>query len=90
METNPNIPQRSGSKIWLWVVVIIVVLAAGGAGWYFFIRKSAEGGSCTSDSRCQTGLKCANKICSSGKIGSTCAGTSIFALQYLFFWVATL
>lgn len=72
METN-QMPQSSSSKVWLWVIVVIIVLAAGGAAWYFFIRKSAEGGSCTSDSKCQSGLKCANKTCSSGKIGSACA-----------------
>ncbi len=57
----------------LWVIIIVIVLAAlGFGGWYFFLKKSPEGGSCASASKCETGLKCVNKICSSGKLKSGC------------------
>lgn len=58
-------------------LVVIIILAGGGyAGWYYFIKKSPEGGTCTNANRCETGLKCINKTCSSGKTGSTCAKTA--------------
>jgi len=58
------------------ILVIILLGAAGTAGWYFFLKKSPEGGSCQSAKRCEQGLKCANKICSSGKVGAACAQKS--------------
>lgn len=58
------------------IILIIVIAALGFGGWYYFIRKSAEGGSCTNDSRCEQGLKCLNKTCSSGKKGSSCSQKS--------------
>jgi len=58
----------------IWVIVVVIVLVAlGFGGWYLFLKKSFEGGACSADSKCQTGLKCVNKICSSGKVGSVCA-----------------
>ena len=60
-------------KGFLWGLIIVIVLAvAGYAGWYYFLKKSPEGGTCRNESRCEQGLKCVNKICSSGKIGSGC------------------
>jgi len=57
----------------LWVIIILIVLAAVGfGGWYLFLKKSPEGGACASASKCEAGLKCANKICSSGKLNSGC------------------
>jgi len=53
-------------------IIILVILALGFLGWQFLLKKSAEGGSCKSEKNCQTGLKCINKICSSGKAGSVC------------------
>lgn len=55
------------------LVVVIILAALGFGGWYFFLKKSPEGGACTFDSKCEAGLKCANKFCSSGKTGSSCA-----------------
>jgi hypothetical protein len=58
-------------------LVVIIVLASGGyAGWFYLIKKSPEGGTCTSQNRCEEGLKCINKTCSSGKTGSACAQTT--------------
>jgi len=54
----------------IFVVVILAVLGLG--GWYFFLRKFPEGAACKSIENCETGLKCANKICSSGNAGSNC------------------
>jgi len=55
-------------------VLIAAVLAVGGyAGWYYMIKKNPEGGICTNANRCETGLKCVNKTCSSGKINSVCS-----------------
>jgi len=34
---------------------------------------SSEGGNCTADANCETGLKCTTGKCSSGKVGSVCA-----------------
>jgi len=34
---------------------------------------STEGGTCTADANCQTGLKCVSDKCSSGKVSSVCA-----------------
>jgi len=59
------------------IIVIIVILAvASAAGWFFLIKKSAEGGRCTNDARCETGLKCLNQKCSSGQKGSSCTQKS--------------
>ena len=56
------------------ILVVLLILAVGGvAGWYFFIKKSPEGGACINDQKCVTGLKCINKTCSSGQIGSVCS-----------------
>jgi hypothetical protein len=59
-------------KFVIGLAVIIVLAAAGLAGWYYFIKKSPEGGKCTNSSRCQTGLKCVDGFCSSGKVNSPC------------------
>jgi hypothetical protein len=53
-------------------IIILVILALGFLGWQSLAKKSAEGGSCKSDNNCQTGLRCINNICSSGKAGSVC------------------
>lgn len=37
------------------------------------VSLSAEGGACTADANCETGLKCISSKCSSGKVGSVCA-----------------
>lgn len=58
------------------IVIIVILVAAGAAGWFFLIRKSAEGGRCSNDSRCETGLKCLNQKCSSGQKGSSCTQKS--------------
>jgi len=55
------------------IFVIIVIAIIGYGGWYYFIKKSPEGGNCASSSRCEQGLNCLSKICSSGKLGSSCA-----------------
>lgn len=61
-------------KSFLWGLTIIIILAGlGFGGWYLFIKKSPEGGNCQSDTKCEQGLKCTNKTCSSGNVGSTCA-----------------
>jgi hypothetical protein len=65
--------SRSKSKVWLWTVLIIIITGGLAFGsWYFFLKKSVEGGVCNSNSKCETGLTCANKVCSSGKAGSAC------------------
>lgn len=53
-------------------IIILVILVLGFLGWEFLLKKSAEGGDCKSEKDCQTGLKCINNICSSGKAGSPC------------------
>ena len=64
-------------KSLIWGIIVIIILAAAGfGGWYFFLKKSPEGGACRNQSTCQTGLKCINKICSSGAKGSVCAQKS--------------
>lgn len=64
-------------KAAVWAIVIIVILAGlGFGGWYYFFKKSPEGGTCQNASRCEQGLKCINKTCSSGKVGSTCSQKS--------------
>ncbi|HAI74594.1 MAG TPA: hypothetical protein DCS28_00355 [Candidatus Moranbacteria bacterium] len=37
------------------------------------VALNTEGGTCTADANCQTGLKCVTGKCSSGKVGSVCA-----------------
>lgn len=37
------------------------------------VALSMEGGTCTADANCQTGLKCVSGKCSSGKVSSVCA-----------------
>lgn len=37
------------------------------------VTLSTEGGTCTADASCQTGLKCVSGKCSSGKVSSVCA-----------------
>lgn len=54
------------------IIVIILLAAAGFGGWYYFLKKSPEGGTCRNEARCEQGLKCVNKICSSGKLSSGC------------------
>jgi hypothetical protein len=59
-------------KIAIIIIIIIILVALGLGGWYFFLKKLPEGAVCKSVENCETGLKCANKICSSGKAGSSC------------------
>jgi len=58
------------------IVVVVILAVAGAAGWFFLIKKSAEGGRCSNDSRCETDLKCLNQRCSSGQKGSSCTQKS--------------
>ncbi|MCX6765942.1 MAG: hypothetical protein NT136_03210 [Candidatus Moranbacteria bacterium] len=37
------------------------------------VALSVEGGNCTTNTNCETGLKCISNKCSSGKVGSVCA-----------------
>ncbi len=61
-------------KRFFWGLFTVVIIAAlGFGGWFFFIKKSAEGGPCRNDTTCETDLKCINRTCSSGKLGSICA-----------------
>lgn len=53
-------------------IIILVILVLGFLGWQFLLKKSVAGGSCKSANNCETGLKCINNICSSGKTGSVC------------------
>lgn len=62
-----------GAKALLIVLIVIFLVAVGVGTWYLFMKKSAEGETCNTNSKCETGLNCANKICSSGKAGSSCA-----------------
>ena len=55
------------------LIIVVVILVLGFFGWQFLTKKNTEGGSCKSEKNCQTGLKCINNICSSGKEGSVCA-----------------
>jgi hypothetical protein len=59
-------------KIVIIIFVIVILATLGLGGWYFFLRKLPEGAVCKSETTCETGLKCANKICSSGGMGSSC------------------
>ena len=59
-------------KIVIIIFVIIILAVLGLGGWYFFLRKLPEGAVCKNTESCETGLKCANKICSSGEVGSSC------------------
>ncbi len=55
------------------IIFVIVILATLGiGGWYFFLRKLPEGAICKDTASCEIGLKCTNKICSSGEMGSSC------------------
>ena len=59
-------------KIVIIIFTVVILVALGFGGWYFFLRKLPEGAACKSTTSCETGLKCANKICSSGGAGSSC------------------
>lgn len=60
-------------KGFLWGLFIVIILAAlGFGGWYFFLKKGPEGSICVTSSKCEDGLKCLNKTCSSGETGSSC------------------
>ena len=60
----------------IWIILIVLLfLAAGFGGWFFFLKKSPEGGKCAGNNQCESGLKCVNHLCSSGKEGSVCQGT---------------
>ncbi|MCX6810454.1 MAG: hypothetical protein NTY30_01800 [Candidatus Berkelbacteria bacterium] len=73
MPEEMELGKKNGGKN-IWIILIIVVIAAAIIGdWYFFLKKSAEGGSCSSDRRCETNLKCISKTCSSGARGSACS-----------------
>lgn len=62
------------TKVILPIALLIFLLGASGiGGWYLFLKKNPEGGSCKSDSRCESGLKCVSGVCSSGKAGSVCS-----------------
>ena len=62
-----------GGKTALIVVIVVILVAVAGLSvWYFFMKKSPEGGVCKSAAQCEDGFKCLNKICSSGKTGSSC------------------
>jgi len=63
---------KSGTRALLIILIVVILLAIGVGGWYFFLKKSVEGGTCNSDTKCETGLTCANKVCSSGAAGSSC------------------
>ncbi len=58
-------------KILIGLIVILLLIVAGYGFWFYFIKKSPEGGRCTSDAKCEIG-KCVNKSCSSGKLNSAC------------------
>ena len=65
--------KRADKKVFFWVVLAFIILVIAAAGsWYLFIKKSAEGEACSSTTKCETGLTCENKVCSSGKAGSVC------------------
>ena len=67
-----EIPLRGMKKIIIIISIIVILAVLGLGGWYFFLRKLPEGAACKSAENCETGLKCANKICSSGKADSAC------------------
>lgn len=67
-----KIISNSMKKIIIAIFVIIILIVLGFGGWYFFLRKLPEGAVCKSIESCETGLKCVNQICSSGKSGSAC------------------
>lgn len=72
MQDEVKAQSRSGNKALLIILIVIVLVAIGTGVWYFFLKKSAEGEACSSSSKCETGLTCANKVCSSGVAGSSC------------------
>lgn len=55
------------------VAIIAVVALVGGGVWYLTSQKTAEGGACANDAKCQSGLKCVFSVCSSRKTGSPCS-----------------
>jgi hypothetical protein len=59
-------------KVVIIIFVIVILAALGVGGWYFFLRKLPEGAVCKNTESCEAGLKCANKVCSSGEMGSSC------------------
>jgi hypothetical protein len=67
-----NIINKNMKKIVIIVFVIVILAALGFLGWYLLLRKFPEGAVCKNTTNCETGLKCANKICSSGGMGSSC------------------
>ncbi len=69
-------------KIAIIIFIIIILIALGLGGWYFFSRKLSEGAACKSAENCETGLKCTNKICSSGKTGSGCGAKADCLTNY--------
>ena len=81
-----QVPQKQGGKSVTIILIIFVVLlllaGLGFGGWYFFIRKAKEGEACSNDSKCAENLKCLNKICSSGGIGSSCEKKSDCTTNY--------
>jgi len=64
------------------IIVLLLLVIMGFGGWYFFLKKSPEGGACVNEQKCEQGLKCLNKICSSGKVGSSCAQKSDCQSQF--------
>lgn len=79
---NEELNQPKG-KTWLWIILVVIVLAGiAYGGWYFFIKKSIEGEACNTNSKCESGLNCANKVCSSGKTGSSCSAKSDCQTNY--------
>ncbi len=67
------------------MIIVISIIALGAIiylGWFFLMKKNSEGGSCTSDKRCTQDLKCINKICSSGNVGSVCIQKSGCQTKY--------
>ncbi|MFA5080533.1 MAG: hypothetical protein WC472_02815 [Candidatus Paceibacterota bacterium] len=59
-------------KIFIIVCIVVFLAILGFGGRYFFLKKLPEGVVCKNADSCETGLKCANKICSSGDAGSSC------------------
>jgi len=67
----------------IWIIIVVLIVAIGGASyWYFFVKKIPEGGVCQNSSRCDAGLTCISKTCSSGKVGSVCQQKSDCKSQF--------